>query len=274
MSKTYTIVAWFLWILFYTFVGTANAWSACQPEYNKINDLKIELANLQEQYVWWKIEKEIQALYPWSPYTNWLINAKYQEWADKEAVLIVQINKQIAIYESCVSTEKESAKIAMDNAKSELDDARNQFSQTCYKMNAVPNSTYTNCECVLGTSYSTSAWKCISQKTETAVNSCSNIPNGYTGTDGKCYCTLGYSWDTSANSCKNNNTISNTLRLKAQIQFDKYEKQYSQFIQSVQKSKYQSILITLKKKSKTLKWDNQKINNLLIELITIKISKI
>lgn len=260
--------------MFYTFVGTASASSACQSEYNKINDLKIELANLQEQYLWSKIEKEIRANYAWSPFADAMINAKYQEWADKEALLIVQINKQIAIYQICINNAKETARTEMDNAKTEMDNAKSSFAQTCYNMNAVPNASHTNCECTIWTSYSTSVWKCISQKTETTVNSCSNIVNGYTGIDNKCYCKLGYSWNTTENSCKENNSITSILRLKAQVQFDKYKKQYSQYIQSVQKSKYKTLLATLQKKTKTLKWDNQKINNLIIELITIEVWKL
>ncbi len=274
MNKVYIILIWLIWVLFLINTNIARASSECQSDYSRINELKIELANLQEQYVWGQIEKEIQAKYPWSPYNDAMIAAKYKEWADKEALLIVQINKQIAIYQTCINNAKETARIEMDNAKTEMDNAKSSFAQTCYNMNAVPNSSNTNCECVIWTSYSTSAWKCISQKKETTVNSCSNIVNGYIGIDNKCYCKLGYSWNTTENSCKENNSITSILRLKAQVQFDKYKKQYSQYIQSVQKSKYQTLLATLQKKTKKLKWDNQKINNLIIELITIEVWKL
>ncbi len=80
--------------------------------------------------------------------------------------------------------------------------------------------------------------------------------------------------DINKTSKNDNKTISRTVRLKAQVQFDRYKRQYSQLIQSVQKSKYKSLLSTFQKKTKTLKWEKKLVNNLIIELINIEISKL
>lgn len=271
MKKLYLILVWVIWILFYTNSSIVNASSVCQTEYNRINELKIELANLQEQYVWGKIEKEINEKYPWGPYNSALINAKYQEWADKEALLIVQINKQITIYEVCLNNAKETIKVGLDNAETDLTNAKDSFIQNCQKMNAVANSSYTNCECVLWTSYNSSVWKCTS---DTPSSKCYDLVNGYLWTDGSCYCKLWYSWDDTSKKCKDNGTISVKLKNKAKLQFDKYKKQYSRLTKESQKYKYETLLAGFQKKAKNLKWDNLTVNNLIIELIKSEISKL
>lgn len=273
MKKVYVIFILFVWAIFYTHANTTNASFVCQDEYNRINELKIELANLQEQYVWWKIEAQVNELYTTASasFKNAIILSKYKEWADKESLLIVQINKQITVYQICISNEKANMKSNLDNAESDLNQAKSKLAQMCYNMNAVPNAAYTNCECVIWTSYSSSVWKCI---TETLTPKCYDLVNGYIWSDNGCYCKLWYSWEDSIKKCKDNGTIPSVVRLKAQVQFDRYKKQYIRFTQSIQKTKYNTLLTALQKKTKTLKWDNQKINNLIIELVTAEIAKL
>ncbi len=64
------------------------------------------------------------------------------------------------------------------------------------------------------------------------------------------------------------------LKSKAKLQFDRYKKQYARLSKDTQKSKYQSLLTGFQRKSKTLKWDNLTVNNLIIELINAEISKL
>lgn len=64
------------------------------------------------------------------------------------------------------------------------------------------------------------------------------------------------------------------IKSKAKLQFDRYKNQYSRLAKDTQKAKYQSLLTGFQRKSKTLKWDNLTLNNLIIELINTEISKL
>lgn len=59
----------------------------------------------------------------------------------------------------------------------------------------------------------------------------------------------------SPNSLLTNTNLSTdiTLKKRAQIQIDRYKKQYSRLSRNIQKSKFQSLLTGFQRKSKTLK---------------------
>lgn len=100
--------------------------------------------------------------------------------------------------------------------------------------------------------------------------------------NGKCSCLSWYAWEYPDNAsnydCKLkvtfNNTTSVTLKKKAQLQFDKYKKQYASYSKLSQKYKYQGLLIGFQKKAKALKWDALIVNKLIVELINSEISKL